>query len=680
MPREVGADTRSGTTGDASAWLSSWRTRMWARWRLQIGVEASLWAVTAALLVFVPTHHALAAAAAGMVVGLWRAVGGGLVHDVRAMLRAVEAGRPDLQNALVAWHETSTGRLAVAPAFEARLFRQARSALNDAPTPHPRTRRDWWLALAAVALATGVAWLIPASERATSTTGHTGRDVAAPGSAALGSVGASFLIRPPAYTGRAAIDLGSIDLVDVLVGSTVEATFTAMPDGGSVRLGDDTLKWTRADETHLATFTAVRSGLLTVQDSAGGAVHTTAIQVTPDATPVVRITSPGQDLRVADAARVIPVTVTASDDIGVRNLRLLYTRVTGGGESFDFIDGELPLAVRRVSETSWQGSASLDLTALEMGQGDTLVYFAVARDGRPDAAGLAESERFLVEMPRPGDLAGGDFSLPEPEQRYAVSQRMVILLTERLLQQRTRMAPADYLREAQSLAIQQRRVRAEFVFLMGGDVVDEVEEAEHSHEIEAGRLDNSGQQELLEAVRQMARAEQRLTDGDLGAALPYEYRALNALQAAFGKARYFMRTLPTTVAIDLDRRGSGSLDLVDPAPWQRVPFEPDDVGRARESLLRLMALTSASDVTAVTAVTDGLISIDAGTTAWLQVVRDLVSTFAHAPLANDRQRALDTVADALRARLLASSPATLPLALPRGQQEGDLARTPGASR
>ena len=147
-----------------------------------------------------------------------------------------------------------------------------------------------------------------------------------------------------------------------------------------------------------------------------------------------------------------------------------------------------------------------------------------------------------------------------------------------------------------------------------------------------------------------------------------------------GKARYFMRTLPTTVAIDLTRRGSGALDLADTSSWQRVPFEPDDVGRAREALARLTTLTSASDVTDVTAVTDALVSIDTGTTAWLQAVRDLVSTFARTPLANDRQRALDTVADALRARLLASSPATLSLPLPRGQQEADLARTPGGSR
>jgi hypothetical protein len=220
-------------------------------------------------------------------------------------------------------------------------------------------------------------------------------------------------------------------------------------------------------------------------------------------------------------------------------------------------------------------------------------------------------------------------------------------------------------------------VRAEFVFLMGGDVVDEVEEAEHSHEIEAGRLDNSGQQELLEAVRQMAQAEQRLTDGDLWEALPYEYRALNALQAAFGKARYFLRTLPTTVAIDPSRRGSGDLDLADPASWQRAPLEPGDVERASEALARLAAMTPVSDVTTVTDVAETLVAIDAESAAWLQAVQALVQTFARSQGPRERQQALDAVADALRARLLAASPAALTLSLPRGPAEAALA---GAGR
>jgi len=276
-------------------------------------------------------------------------------------------------------------------------------------------------------------------------------------------------------------------------------------------------------------------------------------------------------------------------------------------------------------------------------------------------------------------LAGGDFSLPEPEQRYALSQRMIIQLTERLLERRTRMNPAEYTREAQGLAVQQRRVRAEFVFLMGGEVVDEVEEAAHSHEVEAGRLDNSGQQELLEAVRQMAQAEQQLTDADLGEALPYEYRALNALQAAFGKARYFMRTLPTKVAIDVTRRGTGDLGLADPSAWQRAPLPPNALGRARQALTRLATLTPASDMNAVTTVADELIALDADT-EWLGVIQSLADAFARRRSPEVKATAIDEAADTLRARLLQASPALVALPLPRGADEAGLARATRPTR
>ena len=107
------------------------------------------------------------------------------------------------------------------------------------------------------------------------------------------------------------------------------------------------------------------------------------------------------------------------------------------------------------------------------------------------------------------------------------------------------------------LAIAQRRVRAEFVFMLGGEVEDEFEEAAHSHEVEGGRLENKGQGDLTEAVRQMSLAETRLTAAEVREALPYEYKALAALQAAFGKARYVMRTLPSPVQIDASRRLQG---------------------------------------------------------------------------------------------------------------------------
>ena len=87
-------------------------------------------------------------------------------------------------------------------------------------------------------------------------------------------------------------------------------------------------------------------------------------------------------------------------------------------------------------------------------------------------------------------------------------------------------------------------VRAEFVFMTGGEVVDEVEEATASHELTEGRLENRGQSELVAAIREMSRAEARLNAADATAALVFERAALKALQRAFDRRRYLLRAHP----------------------------------------------------------------------------------------------------------------------------------------
>jgi len=400
--------------------------------------------------------------------------------------------------------------------------------------------------------------------------------------------------------------------------------------------------------------------------------------VVPDRTPVVRIDQPGRDLRLANGTSTVVLDIGATDDFGLRTLRLLYTRVSGSGETFDFVDGEAPVRVTRASPTAWQGRATLDVRALGLAPGDTLVYHAAAQDGRTGADGLGESERYLVEIPREGALGGGDFSLPDSELRYALSQRMIIQLTERLLARQSTLDVETLRTEAQGLAVQQRRVRAEFVFLMGGEVVDEVEEAEHSHEVEAGRLDNSGQNELLDAVRQMSLAEQRLTDADLEGALVFEHRALSALQAAFGKRRYFMRTLPVRVAIDPDRRLSGDLERTTPAAWARAPLSPSAAAEARATLADVRALTPVSDGGAVAEVIAKLLALDTATRAWMPLAQQLASAFEPTAAPDMRQAAINAVASALNTRLVGAVPARMPVLLPRGREETGVA-TPGHS-
>src|SRR5207253_4314488 len=134
-------------------------------------------------------------------------------------------------------------------------------------------------------------------------------------------------------------------------------------------------------------------------------------------------------------------------------------------------------------------------------------------DARP-GDGTAMSDAFFIEISKIGAAAGDAFTLPGQESRYALSQQMVIIKTERLQQQRASMAPADVADAALNLAVEQRMIRAEFVFMLGGEVEDEEVEAAQSTELQEGRLANRGQRDLRAATVAMSQAEKLLTGAD----------------------------------------------------------------------------------------------------------------------------------------------------------------------
>jgi hypothetical protein len=115
-------------------------------------------------------------------------------------------------------------------------------------------------------------------------------------------------------------------------------------------------------------------------------------------------------------------------------------------------------------------------------------------------------------------------------------------------------------------------VRGNFIFLLGGHVEDEEEEAAQSHEIQEGRLENTARRDINAAISQMTRVEQRITALEIGAALPPARAAVEALQRAFGRSRYLLRSLAVRGRLDPSRRLTG--DLAEAAGWRRTAGEP----------------------------------------------------------------------------------------------------------
>jgi hypothetical protein len=301
-----------------------------------------------------------------------------------------------------------------------------------------------------------------------------------------------------------------------------------------------------------------------------GARRLMGLSVIPDASPRVRITAPGRDLLVPDTARRIDVAIESSDDFAVASLKLRYTKVSGSGEKFTFTEGEVPLAITRDSVQAWRGRGSLALSSFGLSQGDMLVYRGVASDARPGAT-PSESDTYIIELASTVGVAAAGLDNDDERDRYGLSQQMVIVKTERLMARQAAMSPDSVMVEALTIAAEQRAVRAEFVFMMGGEIaedvvaaaglneLDETKEAEAEGDILAGRLANRGRLDLVRAIRSMSRAATELTSKDLVKALEDEKAALVYLQGAFARARYILRALTERERLDMSRRLTGSI-------------------------------------------------------------------------------------------------------------------------
>ena len=228
---------------------------------------------------------------------------------------------------------------------------------------------------------------------------------------------------------------------------------------------------------------------------------------------------------------------------------------------------------------------------------------------------------------------------------------MLIVKTERLHQRRASLAPDDLAGQSLNLAVEQRMIRAELVFMLGGEINDEEVEAEQSVELQAGRLQNRGQRDLRTATIAMSQAAKLLAGTNTAEALNAERAAVTALQRAFSRDRYILRALATRSRLDPARRLTGS--LAEATGWRRVPADAPSnrLTALLQDLLRGIAelITRADEVKAAATfrqsalvVADEAIRIDPASALLRQAATEL-------------QRAADATDPAVRSNALAAA-------------------------
>lgn len=584
------------------------------------------------------------------------AVGIGVAVVVRARTGTITATRaalwleeqfPSLQFALVTLVERDDGPTvdasrALDASARARLLTKI-GAPHVAP-PLARTARRQLLLPAAFAVLL-VAVVMPLNARlvrrgadvevdARGNRGDTRAD------AAKGKPLANWRVRvvPPAYSGLETRTLGDAGSVNALVGSTIEVSGDdATSPQVDIRAVADTVRpgvvaVARASNGWRATLT-MPAGAAETRFALGGAVRQLLLEPRADSLPVVRLAAPLRDSVYREPKGTVAFNAVAHDDFGLASAAIELIVTSGEGERFTaktVVIGAQKLAGEH--DRTWSAAFVLDTMKLE--PGDIVHMRAVARDRHPDAArepGTSETRTFRIARPSEYDSVAVEPAPPPEVQKSLMSQRMLLILTEKLDERRPKLSRADLVSESRKLASDQVRLRKTV-----GDLVFQRLEgessAEHSHfpgdghdhgvNVEQGKLvptqaaaamatggppptDFEGDESpvvginkpLLEAYNAMWDAASALDVADPKTAIPHMKLALAAIERARSAERIYLRGKPPVVVIDVAKvrlagKDTGQVNTRSP----RDAMSPKDA--ARDARVLAAALLMTRDVNA----------------------------------------------------------------------------------
>jgi hypothetical protein len=309
-----------------------------------------------------------------------------------------------------------------------------------------------------------------------------------------------------------------------------------------------------------------------------------AIEVYTDATPEARIVEPASD-QLFRSMPTASVTVrwTARDDLGLAAVALKYIKSRGEGDAAKFTSGEAGIgSISRVNGREWQGTTALDLQRLDMQPGDTLVFWIEARDRRTSGAnntGRSASLAIGIAAPELAKLNLSDLR-PNEIGRFLLSQRAIIIHTEKLHTERARLSKEELGRRAGDIAAEQREFKNSFndyIHIEGAGedegmsgsaptIEEQVRAAEderiepHFHGIpEPPAAAPTSVKEMTYAIRAMWDAEDALANADTGLALKHEREALLRLKRAQSAVRYVPPIVAQSKPVDMKRRYAGEL-------------------------------------------------------------------------------------------------------------------------
>jgi hypothetical protein len=405
---------------------------------------------------------------------------------------------------------------------------------------------------------------------------------------------------PPSYTGEHHVIIEEPSSVEALTGGHVifrgqgsSAGITASIAGVAAQPSDSANQW------RLDIVVPAKPAALEFRDRSYA--RTVILAPHADSVPVVTLTAPTRDTVVRTPKGALQLSADATDDYGLDAGWFEYIVSSGEGETFTFRSG----VINRVNEGNARTArlaGSLNLDSLALKPGDLVHVRAVARDrNNVTGPGIGVSETRSLRIPRASeyDSIAIEGAPPPDVDSSQLSQRMLIILAEKLQARRAKLARADVVRESRAIGSDEARLRqhvGEIVFARLGaaqgtedagsngaaptNITPEqlLAAANAATQAAAGATD-FGEDEtpvvainrpLLEAYNAMWDASRALEVGEPGTALPPMRIALAAIQRARNAERLYLRGKGPVVIVDINKvRLAGKRD--DASSSSRIP-------------------------------------------------------------------------------------------------------------
>ncbi len=392
---------------------------------------------------------------------------------------------------------------------------------------------------------------------------------------------------PPQYSGERRIVLTDPSSIAALVGSRIIIRGEGGPDGVTGTVGSSALGFAALRGGWSASLVMpAKPAALTLRDRDFERII--VLEPRTDNPPRIVLTSPARDSTLRAARLTLRLEASATDDIGLGAGYFEYLITTGSGEIFSARTLTTPVVQFNGSR---RGSlaATLDLATLNLNQGDVVSIRAITQDvNTVSGPGLATSDTRTYRIARADeyDSVSVDAAGPLPIDSSAMSQRMLIQMTEQLLKEQSRLTRDEFVRRATNIGDLEDRIRKRVHEILydqeGGAEGEEPEPGAptdvdaHDHSDEAVPAHNS---DLLEAYNALWEAVRSLQIAEPQPALPPMRVALRALDRARLANRLYLRGRQPTVIVDIERvrmtgkeKGSASV---------RTPVTRADSVRAR---------------------------------------------------------------------------------------------------